>query len=188
MGKVRIPLDVSMYPMPVVLVGAMVAGRPNFLTVAWVSRVNYEPPMLAIALGRGHYTNPGIEESGAFSVNVPDVEMVHKVDFCGMVSGRECDKSRLFQLFYGESTGVPMINDCPLCLGCRLAQKVELPGDVLSIGQIVEAYAEQRSLRRGRLNVQKLRPFVLTVPDNTYWTLGEPVAKAWNVGRKVKVR
>ncbi|MGQ9560112.1 MAG: hypothetical protein ACUVTG_02180 [Candidatus Oleimicrobiaceae bacterium] len=81
-----------------------------------------------------------------------------------------------------------MINDCPLCLGCRLAQKVELFGDMLYIGQTVEAYAEQRSLRRGRLDVQKLRSFVLTVPDNTYWTLGEPVAKAWNVGRKVKLR
>jgi flavin reductase (DIM6/NTAB) family NADH-FMN oxidoreductase RutF len=188
MAKVRIDSDVSMYPMPVVLVGAMVEGRPNFLTVAWVSRVNYQPPMLAIALGRDHYTNPGIEQTGAFSVNVPDVDLVQKVDLCGMVSGRDFDKSHLFQVFYGEKTGAPMVGECPLCMECRLTQKVELPDDVLYIGEIVGAYAESRCLRRGRLEVQKLRPFALTMPDNTYWALGQAVAKAWKVGAQLKVR
>ncbi|MGQ9852189.1 MAG: flavin reductase family protein [Candidatus Oleimicrobiaceae bacterium] len=101
------PLDVSMYPMPVVLVGAMVAGRPNFLAVAWVSRVNYEPPMLGIALGRGHYTNPGIEESGAFSVNVPGVELVHKVDFARWFPGASVTRAACLSSSMGNAPARP---------------------------------------------------------------------------------
>ncbi|MDZ7386392.1 MAG: flavin reductase family protein [candidate division KSB1 bacterium] len=186
MRKVRIDNDISMYPMPVVLVGAMVEGRPNFLTVAWVSRVNYDPPMVAIALGSEHYTNPGIEKSGAFSVNVPSVELVEKVDFCGLVSGRNCDKSTLFELFYGEETGAPMVAACPLSMECRLVRKVDLGGDVLYIGQIVGAYADAKCLTRGRPDVRKMRPFALTMPDNIYWSLGDPVAEAWEAGKKLK--
>ena len=29
----------------------MVGDQPNFLAVAWVTRVNYKPPMIAVALG-----------------------------------------------------------------------------------------------------------------------------------------
>jgi flavin reductase (DIM6/NTAB) family NADH-FMN oxidoreductase RutF len=45
MGKIRINANVFMYPMPVVLVGATVKGKPNFMAVGWVSRVNANPPM-----------------------------------------------------------------------------------------------------------------------------------------------
>lgn len=32
MGKIRINANVFMYPMPVVLVGTMIKGKPNFMT------------------------------------------------------------------------------------------------------------------------------------------------------------
>lgn len=45
MKKVKLDSNVFLYPMPVVLVGAEVQGKPNFMTVGWVSRVNLKPPM-----------------------------------------------------------------------------------------------------------------------------------------------
>ena len=53
-----------MYPMPVVLVGAMIKGKPNFMAVDWVSRVNANPPMLAIGINKAHHTPEGIKENG----------------------------------------------------------------------------------------------------------------------------
>ena len=40
MSKIKIDNNAFTYPMPMTLVGAMVEGRPNFLAVAWVPRVN----------------------------------------------------------------------------------------------------------------------------------------------------
>ena len=89
MTKIRIDNNGFVYPMPMVLVGTAISGRPNFMAVGWVSRVNFKPPMIAIALGKSHYTNEGIHAQKSFSVNVPAVDLIEKVDYCGLVSGRK---------------------------------------------------------------------------------------------------
>jgi flavin reductase (DIM6/NTAB) family NADH-FMN oxidoreductase RutF len=48
--KINLGKYASIYPMPVALVGANVEGRPDFMTVAWVSRVNSRPAIMAVAL------------------------------------------------------------------------------------------------------------------------------------------
>ena len=37
----------SFYPMPVVLVGAEVEGKANFMTAAFLGIANYKPPVVA---------------------------------------------------------------------------------------------------------------------------------------------
>ncbi len=185
MGMTRIDNNVSIYPMPVVLAGAVVSGQANFLAVGWISRVNSRPPMLAMSLSKRHYTNGGIREHKEFSVNVPGVDLLEKVDYCGLVSGKEADKSKLFDVFYGKLRGAPLIRECPLCLACALAEVVSLPSNDLFIGEIVEAYAEESSLTSGNPDIAKMQPFTLTMPDNTYWKIGEKAGKAWDAGRKL---
>jgi len=139
MPKVPIANNAFVYPMPMVVVGTMVADRPNFMAVGWVSRVNFRPPMLAVALGKAHYTNGGIHETKAFSVNIPGLDLMEKVDYAGLGSGQETDKSNLFTVMRGQSTGAPMIEECPVCMECRLAQVVDLPTNEVFIGEIVGA-------------------------------------------------
>jgi flavin reductase (DIM6/NTAB) family NADH-FMN oxidoreductase RutF len=54
----------------------------------WVSCVNYQPPMVAISLG-SHLTNEGILENQAFSINIPDMSLVGKTDYCGLFSSKK---------------------------------------------------------------------------------------------------
>jgi hypothetical protein len=35
----------------------------------------------------------------------------------------------------------------------------------------------------GKPDIEKLRPFTLTMPDNRYWAVGEQVGRAWSDGR-----
>jgi flavin reductase (DIM6/NTAB) family NADH-FMN oxidoreductase RutF len=185
MEKIQIDSNAFVYPMPMTIVGAVVDGRPNFMAAAWVTRVNFKPPMIMVALG-DHYTNQGIDANGAFSVNVPDVALLEKTDYCGIVSGRKVDKSQLFDVFYGSLPGAPLIGECPLSMACRLNQAVKLPFDTLYIGDIVEVYTEERYLTDGKPDIQKLNPFTLTMPDNRYWRVGEMAGRAWGEGKKLK--
>jgi flavin reductase (DIM6/NTAB) family NADH-FMN oxidoreductase RutF len=114
MDKINLGSTVPSYPMPVSLVGAHVDDKPNFMTVAWFSMASYNPPRMAIVLGKNHYTNPGIKENKAFSVCLPSEDMAEVTDYCGIVSGKKTDKSKIFDLFYGELKTAPMIKDCPL--------------------------------------------------------------------------
>lgn len=188
MEKVTIGKNVVPYPMPVTLVGANVRERANFLAVAWLSRVNNKPPLVGLALNKAHYTLEGIRENKTFSVNLPGADLVEKTDYCGIVSGREADKSSLFSIFYGELKTAPMIRECPLCVECKLFDIIELPANALVLGEIADAYAEEKYLTGGKLDIRKMNPILLTMPDSTYWGLGEAVAKAWNVGKKLEAK
>lgn len=186
MEKIKIDRNAFVYPMPVVLVGTMVDNRPNFMTVAWVNRVNFQPPMLAVAIGLKQYTNGGITDHRTFSVNIPSADLVEKVDYCGMVSGRNQDKSKVFEIFRGELPNTPMIKDCPLTMECKVFKTVDLPADYLYIGEIVNAYSENRYLTDGKPDVQKINPFILTMPDNHYWKIGPNAGNAWSIGKNYK--
>jgi flavin reductase (DIM6/NTAB) family NADH-FMN oxidoreductase RutF len=185
MEKIKIDTNAFVYPMPMVIVGTVVEGRANFMAVGWVARVNFKPPMIAVALGP-HYTNRGIDEQGTFSVNIPDVALIAKTDYCGLVSGNKIDKSRIFESFYGELKGAPLIKECPLCMACKVHDVVKLPSNSLYIAEIIEVYTEERYLTGGKPDVKKINPFTLTMPDNNYWAVGNNVGEAWGIGKKLK--
>ena len=50
MEKVKIDKNAFVYPMPMTIVGAVVDGKPNFLAAAWVTRVNFKPPMIMVGM------------------------------------------------------------------------------------------------------------------------------------------
>ncbi len=188
MDKINLGSTIPAYPMPVSLVGAYVGGKPNFLAVAWFTMASYKPPMIAITLGKRHYTNPGIKENKTFSVCLPSEDMVEITDYCGIVSGKKTDKSEIFDLFYGELKTAPLIRDCPLCMECKLVEIVESGPDEIFIGEIVGTYTEERFLTDGKLDFRKMKPLILSHPDTSYWRLGEQVAKAWNIGKRYKAK
>ena len=82
-----------LYPMPMTLIGVDLPTGPNFMPVAWINRVQYNPPRVVAGMGKPHATNAGIREHGEFSVNIPSVDMVAVTDWCGMKSaGNGVDK------------------------------------------------------------------------------------------------
>jgi flavin reductase (DIM6/NTAB) family NADH-FMN oxidoreductase RutF len=188
MAKVSFNPRTTAYPMPVVLVGATVDGRPNFMAVAWFSKVNSNPPMMMISLGKKQYTGEGIKENRSFSINLPGKDLVTETDYCGIVSGRKEDKARLFQTFYGKPGNAPMIQGCPINYDLKLTETVELPGTHLFIGEIVGAYVDQDK-RQGHIpDLPRAEPFMLVEsPPNTYHQLGPQTADAFRVGKKLKL-
>lgn len=186
MEKREIGAKTFLYPMPTTLVGANVGGKPNFLTIAYCGIVNHNPPAISIALSKRHYTNPGIRENKTFSVNIPSVEMVKITDYCGLVSGKNVDKSQLFDVFYGKLETAPMIKECPLNMECKLVQTLEFTVDEVFIGEIVAAYADERYLTDGLPDIKKINPIVFSMHDNKYWKVGEHIGRAWNIGKEFK--
>jgi flavin reductase (DIM6/NTAB) family NADH-FMN oxidoreductase RutF len=173
-----------LYPMPTTLVGAMVEGKPTFITIAHVGIMDLGS--VSLGMNKMHYTNAGIKESGTFSVNIPTVEMVKEADYCGLVSGKNVDKAALFEVFYGNLKTAPMIEECPINMECRLVQTVDFPRHDIFIGEIVEAYCEERCLTEGIVDFSKVQPILFAMNDKSYWKLGERLARAWHVGKGFK--
>jgi flavin reductase (DIM6/NTAB) family NADH-FMN oxidoreductase RutF len=186
MEKINIGTNAFLYPMPMVLVGTQVEGLANFMAVAWVTRANRNPPIMVVTLNQRHHTPAGIQACQTFSINIPNVELMARTDYCGLVSGQDTDKSDVFDLFYGELRTAPMIKACPVCMECKLVDVVTLPSHYLFLGQVVAVFADEDCLTNGKPDIQKIEPFVLTMPDNNYWAIGQKVGKAWSSGREFK--
>jgi len=184
--KVEIGAKTFLYPMPITLVGANIGVKPNFLANAYCGIMNHKPAIISVALGHSHYTNSGIKQNGTFSVNIPSVDMVKVTDYCGLYSGNKVDKSELFETFYGKLATAPMIKECPLNLECKLIQTLDFGWNEVFIGEIVEAYSDQRYLTNGLPDMQKMNPMAFSMHDNNYWKIGEHLARAWNVGKDFK--
>lgn len=172
-------------PMPVVLVGTQIDKKANFMAVGWCTRANANPPMIACGIGSHHYTPRGIEKTGTFSVNIPSSDMVEKTDYCGLVSGKNTDKSSVFDVFYGSLNTAPMIRECPVTIECRLVKTVPLPTNTLYIGEIAGVYADGRVVKDGKPDFLAIDPLFLTMPDNRYWMLGRHAGDAWSAGKKL---
>ncbi len=82
-------------------------GKPNYATVGFVNGVNVKPAIICVSLNKRHHTPKGITENGTFSVNIPSAVHREEVDYCGLVSGNETDKSMVFSSFYGELGTAP---------------------------------------------------------------------------------
>lgn len=183
------PIDLGpqgfLYPMPMTVVGVDLPAGANFMPIAWVNRVQFNPPRLAAGLAKVHATNAGIRDHGEFSVNIPSVDMLAVTDWCGLNSAaRGADKSTLFEVVRGSLEHAPMIAECPVSLECRVTQVVDLGSHELFVADIVATWTEERFLdEHGKPDITKVRPFTLTMPDNRFWAVGEQVGDAWSIGR-----
>ncbi len=172
----------ALYPLVTTLVGATIDGKPDFATIAHVGIANLKS--ITLGMGRIHLTNEGIKANRTFSVNLPSEDMVVVTDHIGMVSGRKEDKSGIFDLFYGELDTAPMIEQCKVTMECRLIEHVELPTHDLFIGEVVGTYADIEVLTNGIIDIAKLKPLLFDMASKKYWSLGEPIAKCWSVGKE----
>lgn len=191
MGKVPIGPQTLVYPMPALLVGSNVDGKPNFMTVAWSGIANATPPMISIAIRHQRYTMIGIRQNLTFSINVPSCDMVRETDYCGSISGAKANKVEVcqFKVFYSKLENAPLIEQCPVNLECKVGHILDLGSHFLVIGRIEETYLLKNCLTNGQPDVDKIKPFAYArEPSRNYQALGEVIGKAYSIGEELKVK
>ena len=191
MKKVAMGPQTLIYPMPATLVGANVNGKPNFMAVAWCGIANAEPPMISLALRHNRYTLKGIRDKLTFSVNIPSRDLVKETDYCGITTGSKANKAEVchFKVFYGKLDDAPLIEQCPINLECKVVHILDLGSHSLVIGRIEETYVSENCLTEGKPDVTKIEPFAyVSTTTQQYQALGEVIAKAFSIGKELKVR
>lgn len=130
-------------PVPAVMVsccGPEEHAKPNIITIAWVGTVNSDPPMVSISVQKKRYSYDLIEGSGEFVVNLVGTKQCRAMDYCGVRSGRDCDKwadCHLTPVPVRGMTYAPAIAECPGYLACKVRQRIELGSHVMFIGEVV---------------------------------------------------
>jgi len=175
-----------LYPLPTTLVGALVNGKPNYITIAHGGVMDLGS--ISLGMGKAHYTNAGIKASQTFSVNIPSAKMVKETDYCGLVSGKSEDKAVLFKTFYGKLKTAPMIEQCAINMECELIKTIDFPNHDVFVGRIAATYCDETVLTHGIVDFEKVQPILFVMNDRSYWKLGSRFADAWNVGKTLKTK
>lgn len=162
-------------PLPVALIGANVDGRPNYMVVGYISPFDFGRHIF-FSLYKERHTRRGIHENGTFSVNIPSETLIEETKICGSKSGRDIDKSTIFETFYGELRTAPMIRESPINMECEVVEVLDYEPNEGIIGRVAKSYLDSECLVHGRLDVRRVRPFVwVTGGDYTYYRLGDRI-------------
>ncbi|MFC2079053.1 flavin reductase family protein [Candidatus Bipolaricaulota bacterium] len=186
MSKVKLGSVPLVYPIPIVLVGAEVDGRPNFTEVGDCAIMGIKPALVTVSLSATHHTTAGIDATMAFSVNLPSSQLLSQADYCGIVSGKDEDKSQLFTIFEGEHTGVPLIEECPVGLECRVVEIVQIKHRRIFIAEVLECFVSEQFVEmvdgvRRIADLSSLDPIIYAL-DNRYYRIGPPIGIGYQEG------
>ena len=186
--KKNIGACLGIYPTPVVVVGTYDgAGKPNIATLAWAGVCCSEPPSVQISIRKSRHTHAAIVEREVFSVNVPSAKHIVETDYAGIVSGRDFDKFTAAGLtpVRGEVLDVPLVEEFPISMECRLTHTLELGSHDLFVGKIVACWADSEVLlEAGKIDCAKLDPLTFML-NGKYFGIGECLAASHSTGRRL---
>ena len=162
-------------PLPVVLVGVQVNKKPNYLVIGYICPFDFGR-YIFLSMYKKRYSNIGIHENMTFSVNIPTEGLLPETDICGSKSGRDFDKTSLFNTFYGELQTAPMIRECPVNIECRVAEILDYDHNEGIIGEVIKSYADPQYLTDDKLDWRRIHPLIwATGGDFNYYQLGERI-------------
>lgn len=180
--KKQIGNALALYPTPLVVVGTMVQGKPNWVLVGHVGIIGHDRVMVSLA--KPHYTNQGIKETGKLSINIVDERLLAKADRAGCVSGAKEDKSHLFD-YVVDDAGVPMIDQAPVVMECEVVDTYVTEGFESFICKIERTFAEETVLTENeKINYHLLKPVLFEMPTYEYLVTGNVLGKCMSFGKK----
>ena len=189
MKKVTLGPETYVYPKPAFLIGANVNEKPSFMAAAWCGILKSEPPMIGVGIRPQRHTFKGVQENSTFSVNVPSVNQMKEMDYCGIYSGVKEDKNKIcgFTIFYGKLETAPLIEQFPVNLECKVVQELKLGSHFLFVGQIEEIHASEDALTNGLPDIEKIKPIIYSSgAEKMYHGLGERIGPAHRAGMELK--
>lgn len=129
----------------VVLVTVKYEEKDNITPIAWNTPVSKEPPLIAVAIGPERFIYELIQKSKEFAVNLPTLEILEEVYFCGKNSGRDVNKFEKTGLTREKAKFIsaPLIKECIANLECKVDGIYPTGDHHLIIGRVLRAIVEE---------------------------------------------
>lgn len=166
-------------PLPVVLVGCVHPELGiNLLTVVWTGVLCSEPLKLHVSIRPERYSHRMISRSGCFTMNLPARNLLEQVDFCGNVSGRDCDKWAMSGLtpLTGKKVDAPIVAECPVNFECIVEKVLPLGTHDMFIGRVVYKRADSDIItEEGKVDFSRLELFAYV--SGEYLSMGKVIGR-----------
>jgi flavin reductase (DIM6/NTAB) family NADH-FMN oxidoreductase RutF len=118
-------------------------GKVNGMAAAWVTRVSFAPPLVAVSVGHTRFTHDLIKEAGSFCVNILASGQMELANNFGFKSGRNNNKFKVVEYATGK-TGSPVLKGTAGYLDCRVVEAVEAGDHTVFIGEVIDASSSDK--------------------------------------------
>ena len=172
MSKVFCPPYVHSFPAPAVIIGCGTLAQPNLITCSWFGTVCSDPPMVSVSIRKSRFSHHLIAEKGEFTVNLPLATDLDAVKYCGLKSGRDCNKYQDLNLTPVPCPPLehaPMIDEFFHVLGCRVRQTLELGSHDMFVADVVAVFCRDEDKRKVRPDPHSTDQVAYL--DGKYWQL-----------------
>jgi len=148
----KVEVDLSsfhrlLHPKLVVLVTCInpLEGTANIITLAWTTPISHHPPLLLLGMAPKRYSHELIAGPKEFVVNIPTMDIVKEMLFCGRRTGRKHDKFKETGLtpMPAKMVRPPIIKECVAHLECKLHQQISMGDRTLFVGEVLVAYVNE---------------------------------------------
>lgn len=175
-----------LFPMPTYMIGTYNNdGSVDEMMMAWGGICNSD--MVELNLEESHKTVQNIKDRKAFTVGIPSVKNIKECDYLGTVSGNtDKDKFLKTKLHATKSQFVdaPVVEEFLITAECSLVEiKKEVYG-LRILGKIENILVDESVIKEdGKIDTQKVDAFVFDQMNNSYFSIGKDLGKAWNLGK-----
>ena len=175
-------------PLPIALIGTKAGEQVNFMTAAWFTRLEIDPYLFGVSIQKKHLTHKAIMENNCFSISIPTVDLIPQVDAVGMLSGKDYDKSEVFDVFYGDNEKSPMVDGSIVSFECEVVNSVSLieadevhpNAHTLFIAEVKNVWVNKNGVKDNALDYETLKPILWTFSPMSYWTIGENMGQCFD--------
>ena len=125
-------------------------GRANPVTLGWTMIVSGNPPMMAIAVAKKHYSIETIRHSRCFTIVYPSSDMAEAALFFGSRSGRDVDKFTESDCNTAPASLIDsvLLADAVANFECTLDSETEAGDHIVFIGEIVCSHINTEPKKR----------------------------------------
>ncbi len=125
-------------------------GKANPVTLGWTMIVSGEPPMMAIAVAKTHYSIEALTHSQCFTIAFPSSEMADAALFFGSKSGRDIDKFAEFECGTEPAKEIDsvILSDAVANFECELESQMVAGDHIIFVGKIVSSHTNTESKKR----------------------------------------
>ncbi len=125
-------------------------GKANPITLGWTMIVSGNPPMMAIAVAKTHYSIEAITHSKCFTIAFPSSDMAEAALFFGSKSGRDTDKFAEFDCKTEPAKAIDsvLLTYAVANFECTLESQMHAGDHIIFVGKVVSSHVNTEPKKR----------------------------------------
>lgn len=143
--KKKLQGELLLYPCPILLVSSKYGNEENVFTVSWSGIACSHPEYITISIKPTRFSYNIICNSGYFTANIINENLLEIADYCGTFSGKNHDKFKACNLtkIQGKTIDVPLILECPINIECKVEKVLKLGSHHLIVSRVIEKFIDE---------------------------------------------